>query len=74
MAHATRVSQNIVAALVRKSELRSGDIADHDHHHISHRMAGVVCDGSRDGKRLWCLGRRALLCDGGDEKQRDEQA
>ena len=68
MAHAARVSQNIVAALVRKSELRSGDIANHDHQRIGHRMARVVCDGSRNSERCGRLSCGALLSDSDNEK------
>ena len=74
MAHAACVGQNVIATLVRESELRSSDIANHDHDRIGHCLAGVVRDGSRNGESSRRLRRRALLSADGNEKQRDEQA
>ena len=68
MAYTTRVIQNVVAALVRKSEPCSGDVADYDNHRIGHRMARVVFNGSGNGERLWRLSHRALAGDAGDKK------
>ena len=73
MAYTTRVIQNVVAALVRKSEPCSGDVADYDDHRIGHRMARVVFNGSGNGERLWRLCRCSLFSAAGDEKQRNKQ-
>jgi hypothetical protein len=74
MAHAARVSQNIVAALVRKSELCSGDIANHDDDRIGQRMARVVRNGSRNGERLWRLRCGTLPAKTGNRAKCNEQA
>lgn len=74
MAHTAGVSESIVATLVRKGELRSGDITNHDHQRVSHRMGGVVRHGSRNSKRLGCLGRGLLTSDAGDETQRNKKS
>ncbi len=66
MARAAQVSENVVSVLISESDLRSGDVADQDHHRTGNWDSACVFNGSRDGERSGRLGRGWLTSEGGD--------